>query len=256
MKRSHFKLTVWVQPPVWERISQQFTLFCLSYFPYFIFTVTLITPVHNILLNPWSELGNTFKIMSETALKCFVIFVHFHWKKSCLNKKVSWFFFFLKQFPNSGKESTRQLRINCKPGAPHPPSPLQRQNTKMSPKKSGRECERHCLSQHITSGLSYKFLQPFFTLQLQQEFETTESSQTLLLCRNTRGLLKLAPPYNQNITNHGVLSADSNRPGKESKNIFYSSCAKVMLPHKSSVIWNQLLVTHFWTKLLISAHLS
>lgn len=95
MKRSHFKLTGWVQPPVWERISQQFTLFCLSYFPYFIFTVTLITPVHNILLNPWSELGNTFKIMSETALKCFVIFVHFHWKNPAWIKKWVDFFFSL-----------------------------------------------------------------------------------------------------------------------------------------------------------------
>lgn len=127
--------------------------------------------------------------------------------------------------------STRQL--NSKPGAPHHPSPLQRQNIKMSPKKSGREFERHCLSQHITSGLSYTFLQPFFTVQLQQEFEATASSQTLLLCRNIKGLLKLAPPYNQDITNHGILSSESNRPGKESKNIFYSSCAKVMPLYKS-----------------------
>lgn len=152
--------------------------------------------------------------------------------------------------------STRQLRSNSKPGALHLPSPLQRQNIKMSPKKSGRELERHCSSQHITSGLSYKFLQPFFTLQLQQEFEATESSQTLLLCRNIKGLLKLDPSYNQDITNHGILSAESNRPGKESKHIFYSSCAKLMPPYKSPVIWNQLLVTHFLTKPLISVHLS
>lgn len=66
----------------------------------------------------------------------------------------------------------------------------------------------------------YKFLQPFLILQLQQEFEATESSQTLLLCRNIKRLLKLAPPYNQNIKNNGMLSAESNRPGKESKNIF------------------------------------
>lgn len=130
--------------------------------------------------------------------------------------------------------STRQLKTNSKPDAPHPSSLLQRQNIKMSQKK-GRSFEHHCLSQHITSGLSYKFLQPFLTLQLQQEFEATESSQILLLCRNTKGLLKLAPPYNQNTTNNGILSAESNRPNKESKNIFYSSCAKVVLPYKSPV---------------------
>lgn len=132
--------------------------------------------------------------------------------------------------------NTRKLRTNSKPGAPHLPSPLQRQKIKMRPKKSGRKFEHHCLSQHITSGLRYKFLQPFLILQLQQEFEATESSQTLLLCRNIKGLLKLAPPYNQNIKNNEMLSAESNRPGKESKNIFYSSCAEVMPPYKSPLI--------------------
>lgn len=80
-----------VQLPVWERIPQHFRLFCLSYFPYLIFTVTLITPVHNILLNLRSELSNTFKIMSET----FHHFCTFSLKKSCLNKKVRFFFFSL-----------------------------------------------------------------------------------------------------------------------------------------------------------------
>lgn len=87
---------VLVQLPVWERIPQHFRLFCLSYFPYFIFTVALITSAYNILLNPWSELGNTFKIKSGTALKCFIVFAHFHWKNPARIKKWVVFFFTLK----------------------------------------------------------------------------------------------------------------------------------------------------------------
>lgn len=187
-------------------------------------------------------------------------FCTFSLKKSCLNKKVSWFFFPLNnsltlENPHSPEHQAIKNQLQAWSSTPSL-TPTETKHKNEPPKKSGREFERHWLSQHITSGLSYKFPQPFFTLQLQQEFEVTESSQTLLLCRNRKGLLKLSPPYNENITNHGILSAESKRPGKESKNIFYSSCTKVMPPYKSPVIWNQLLVIHFWTKLLISAYLS
>lgn len=56
-----------------ETTPQQFRLFCVSYFPYLIFTVALNTSVCNILLNLQSDLSNTFKIEFETALKCFTI---------------------------------------------------------------------------------------------------------------------------------------------------------------------------------------
>lgn len=65
---------------------------CFVYLIFLIFTVTLITSVHNILLNPQSQLGNTFKITSETALKPLIIFAHFHWKNPAWIKK--WVFTF------------------------------------------------------------------------------------------------------------------------------------------------------------------
>lgn len=59
----------------------------------------------------------------------------------------------------------------------------------------------------------------------------------------------------QHLTLNDKQAATFNRTDKELKNVFYSSCTKVMTLYKFPIIWKQLLVAHFLTEQLISAQL-